>query len=300
MPRRDFRYRAPTNEDLERRANQTGYEFKGVIKDQYKKYRSPRGENRVRMLPQENSPNFAVPIYVHYAVGPEQATVLCLEKMRSEKCPLCEDRAKAERRNDNDAANELKPTRRSLVWMINRNDERDGPLLWDMPWTIDRDLAKLSRDRRTGEIFAIDSPDEGFDITFDREGEGINTKYTGMAIARRSSPIEKEWLDYILDNPLSDVLVWRDYDEVQALYQGVVGRRDAPARERETPREEDDDAPKTQSKTLPWDDEAEPPKSTDPYDEKEKDAVRGEKTAAKSEEEEIAALRAEFKARRNR
>jgi len=289
MARRDFRYRAPNPSDLDKIANQSGFEFKGFIKDHLRRFRPGRGESRLRILPQEDAAHYAMTIWVHYAVGPDSASVLCLHHMKKEKCPLCEDRAKAERRGDDETAQQLRPVRRALLWVIDRNEERDGPKLWDMPYTIERDLAKLARDRKTGEIFAIDHPDEGYDVTFDKEGEGRQTKYAGMAIARRPSSVDDEWLDYVKANPLPECIVWRDYDAVQELYQGVTGRRE----ERSTGREERRPEPRREPR-----EEAETPasKTTDAYDEGEQEAVRGEPDAKTKST--VAALRERIEARR--
>jgi hypothetical protein len=171
-------------------------------------------------------------IHVHYGIGPDRAAVLCLAKMHAEPCPICEARGRAERAGDEELAKELKPARRVLVWVLNRNDEQQGPLAWAMPWTLDRDFCKLSRDKRSGAIYSIDDPYEGYDVSFEKEGEQQQTKYTGIQLSRRPTSVDEEHLEFISALPLPDILLWRDYDEIAKLYDGsgMEPERPAPAR----------------------------------------------------------------------
>jgi hypothetical protein len=207
---------------LEKRAAQQGGDFQGFIIDEVKVYTPKKGDNYIRILPPtwEGADHYGLDLWVHYGIGPERAAVLCLRKMKNEPCPLCEAMARAERSGDEELAKELKPGRRVIVWVINRNDEQQGPLVWPMAWTLDRDICKISRDKRTGAVYAIDHPDEGFDVSFEKEGEQMMTKYTGIQLARRATSVDQESLDFVAELPLPDVLRWRDYAEVATIFEG--------------------------------------------------------------------------------
>jgi len=217
-----FQYKPRSDEDWEKRASQQGGGFQGYILDDFRLYQLKKGENAIRILPPtwDGATHYGFDVHTHFGVGPDKATVLCPYRMVNERCPICEARSLAEKRGDDDLSKELRPSRRVLVWVIDRKDEDKGPVVWGMPWTLDRDITKVSRDRTTGKFYHIDSPEEGFDVYFDRDGEGIGTKYTGVVLARRPTSVEPEWIEYVTAHSLPDTLLVRDYEEIQALFEG--------------------------------------------------------------------------------
>lgn len=233
MAKTAFRYQPRSKEEVERRANQSGGDFKGFIKDKYRTYTPSKGDNLIRILPPtwEDPMHYGMDLWVHYNIGPDHASILCPEKHNRGKCPLCEERARAERLGDEDSAAELKPTKRVAVWVLDYNNENDGPLIWAMPWTIDRDVAKISKDRRSGELYAIDDPQDGYDLSFDKTGENITTKYAGFQLSRKPTSVDDKHIDYVVENPLPETFLWRNYDEINELYQGVITNRDSKPRE---------------------------------------------------------------------
>jgi hypothetical protein len=240
-----FKYRERSPEAMERRANQSGSDYEGWIRDEYRVYQAVRNENHIRILPQSESAtganeSYGMDVWVHFGVGPEKASVICLNKMRAQKCPICEDAARARLANDEDQAREFRATRRVLCFIINRRDESQGVLAYGMPFTLDREINKASRDRSSGEWYFVDSPTNGYDIYFDKTGEMLQTKYGGVQLAKRASAIDPKILDWLEKNPLSEVLRWRTYEEVKRLHEG--GARADPAAERpqrELPLEEE-------------------------------------------------------------
>lgn len=217
-----FRYQPRSDDDWERRASQQGGGFQGYVLDDFRLYQLKKGENAIRILPPtwEGARHYGMDIFTHFSVGPDKATVLCPLRMADTPCPICEARSLAEKRGDEELAKELRPNKRVLVWVIDRKDEDKGPVVWGMPWTLDRDITKVSRDRMSGKFYFVDHPEEGFDVYFDRDGEGIGTKYTGVQLARRPTSVDEHWLDYVQAHPLPDVLLYRDYDEIQKLFEG--------------------------------------------------------------------------------
>lgn len=215
----NYQYKARAPENWDKRAKGSIYD--GFAKDEFETF-SLAKDNFIRILPPtwENAQHYGLDLWVHYSVGPNKGTVICLYKSGRGPCPICEAHARAEAAGREDAK-ELKPTRRVLVWLLNRKaGEEKKPLLWAMPWTVDRDISKICRDRESGELYMIDHPEQGFDISFDKEGESFQTKYTGFQISRRPSSVDKKHIDYVCQHPLPDTLLWRDYDEVQALFEG--------------------------------------------------------------------------------
>jgi hypothetical protein len=218
-----FSYRERSVDDVKSRASQSGSSRDSFLKDNVTYFTPKVGDNTVRILPPtwDDARHFGIDVHVHYEIGPDKAAYLCLDKMEGKPCPICEERAKAEASGDTDYAAKLKASKRVLVYVIDRDTEKDGVKLWNMSWTIDRDLAALCVDKRTGEVYYIDHPDTGYDISFERKGTGLKTEYLGMQVARRASELgSSKWLDYAEDNPIPDLLVFHDYEHISDVFSG--------------------------------------------------------------------------------
>jgi hypothetical protein len=227
-----FRYVVRSDADWERRAQQSGSQFVHFFKDEFRQYTPAKGENCVRILPPsslwKNAPHYGLDVNVHYQVGPDRGSVICLDAgvpqigNSGHPCPICQDMARHLRANDKDLAKELRPRRRVLTFVINRKDEAQGPLLWGMPYTLDQQISMIARDPSTGKWTLIDRPDDGFDVYFYREGEAIGTKYTGVQLAKRPSPVSDRHIEWVDRNPLPNTLKFRDYDEIKRIYEGIA------------------------------------------------------------------------------
>jgi hypothetical protein len=263
---------------IEKRATQSGGEFEGFISDEFKTFRPADGDNFIRILPPtwEDPEHFGIDIWAHFQVGPKNASVLCLSKMKNKKCPICEAMLKADRASDEELKKELMPRHQVAVWMVDRKNPEKGPLIYTMPWTTERDIAKVSVDKQTKEVYAIDDPEEGYDISFDRTGKGINTRYAGFQLTRKPTSIEQDWLDWVVEFPLDGCFVWRDYEEIKALFEGEDGA-EAEARPADKP------SPRLGSRAKATEPEEEPDADPEP-EQKPKFKPRG--VAAKATEPE--------------
>ena len=224
-----FNYRKRDPAVIEQRAANNG-DFISFIANEYAVFSPKKGENWVRILPPtwDDAKHYGEDVYVHYGVGPERASVLCNAKMPwHTACPVCEAAARALKAGDEELSKELGATKRVLVWVIDRNEPGKGALLWSMPSSVDAEICKISKDRETGEMYAIDDPYAGYDVYFSKDGEGMKTKYTGFSLARRGSSVKDEIIDYIVNNPLQGALVARDYNEVQDIFEGPAPPPDA-------------------------------------------------------------------------
>jgi hypothetical protein len=100
-------------------------------------------------------------------------------------------------------------------------DAEAEPMLWLMPATLDKSIMGLSSDPDTGEVLPLDSPDDGYDITFNKVGQGVSTRYEALQIQRRPSPLHadekkaNQWLDFIVEHPLPSVIHVYDYDRIK-------------------------------------------------------------------------------------
>lgn len=177
-----------------------------------------------------------IKVVVHYSVGPDNSTYLCLDKMKGERCPICEARAAAEDEEDRDA---LSPSNRHLCWVVDRDDEKAGPQVWSLPPKLFREINGRTEDRKSHEVLQIDDPDEGYDIMFTREGTDKRTSYSGVEIARDPTPLHDNpktldrWLAYVEDHPLYEMLEFYDAEHLDRVLSGRVSRRSADADEEE-------------------------------------------------------------------
>jgi len=132
--------------------------------------------------------------------------------------------------------------------VLDRENEEDGPIVWGMPQTVDKEIARRATGKGTNEVLPIDDPEDGYDVDFAREGTGFKTKYVGIEIARRSSPLHDDpevveaWLDYVVENPLPDLLVVHDYDYINKVFAGSVATESEAEEEGEE--EEEEEKPK--------------------------------------------------------
>lgn len=220
-------YKRRSAEAVKQRASQKANNFDSHINDGFEEFKPDVGEHDVRILPPtwENAEHCGLDIFLHYNIGTNGSTYLCPKEMNDEPCPICEERDQALADGDSDYATKLKPGKRVLHWIIDRDNEKDGVKFWSMPWTFDRDVAVLSYDKKTGEVLPYDDPEEGYDIGFSRTGTGLKTKYIGIKIARSESDLGRksdDWLDYIDETPLPAILHFYDYDHLKTAIEGGV------------------------------------------------------------------------------
>lgn len=215
-----------------------GKEFDKFVKDHIKSWKPNDGVNIIRLIPAtwKNPEHYGFDLYVHYGVGPDRQSYLDLTKMTDKPDPITEEHGMALRDGDQKYAKEIESKRRCGVFLIDRDNEKEGVQFWAMPWTVDADLNKLAVDKRTGETLNIDDPEDGYDVEFEKTGKDRNTKYEAVSIARRSSPLgSRKWLEYAVDNPIPDQLVYFDYDHIAKAFGGGGAHRG-----REDEREERD------------------------------------------------------------
>lgn len=301
-----FEYKRRDASTIKKRAEQRGGgEFEKFILDEFTTYAVRKGSNSIRILPPtwDDPDHYGLDIFVHYGIGPQKVAVLCpISNKKGSRCPVCEARARAERQGDEELKNQLRVTKRVMYWIEDREKERkDGAQVYAAPWTLDRDISKVSVDKRTGEHYMIDDPESGFDVYFDKEGEMQLTKYSGVQLARTPSSVDEKLLEYISRHPLPGVLKFRSYDEIKAIFEGDEDSDATPPPRRPSPRPSETEAFDTRShpdEETPWEPATavseparhtpsqEPPKAAQP-------ASEGQQTA-----DPVAALREKLKARK--
>lgn len=244
---RSERYQRRDPKLTKERANRKGREFDSFLKEGVKTFTPKEGDNVVRFLPPgwKDPDHYGFTVFVHFNIGPDNGAYLCLRKMRNEPCPCCEEFDRAEKEGDKEYAASIKVSERVLAYIIDRDKESEGAMLWSMSWSMDRDISACTVDKRSGDVLALDDPDNGYDVEFTREGKGLKTKYIGVKVARRESDLgDDSLLDFVRENPIPDLLLYHDYDYISNVFGGKSGSsgsqdRGAKASDRETPRARD-------------------------------------------------------------
>jgi len=240
MSKKKFKYKKRDDSTIKKRAAQTGFAASdGYISDEVTLFTPHDGDNLLRVIPPtwENADHYGMDLFVHYGIGPDRASYLCLDAHKNEACPVCDARNAAEAEGDEELVKELRATKRVAFYLLDRDAEKDGILLWAAPWTIDRDLCQLCTDKRTGESYPLDDPEDGYDFEFTRTGKGIGTKYSGIQIGRNPCELDnEEAMDFAVANPIPEMLKFYDYDHIKE----VVARTPTPAAS-----EEEEEAPRS-------------------------------------------------------
>ncbi len=275
MPKeeRGFKYQKRTKDTLKERANMKGGNYDSYIKPKFKQWKPKEGKNVIRILPPtwDDARHYGLDIFVNYSIGADNQAYLSLGKHGKGADPIEEARREAQKEGEKKLADKLRPSQRILYWIIDRMDEDEGPLLWAAPFTFDKALSNLCIDEDTKDVIFIDDPAKGRDVRFYREGTALNTTYDAskMKVLKDSNihedeDIEGEWLDFINENPLPEVLNFYEYDHIKAVFDGQAAPDDdeddeKPARGRGKPTVEDEDEEKptrARQRAKPRDDAA--------------------------------------------
>ncbi len=225
-----FRYRERSREDIEKRANQSIGDWDATFKGDFTTWNPDTGDHEVRVLPPtwDDPGHYGFDLWMHYQIGADKQSYPCPEKMNGDPCPICEAVVELQRAGKEELAKKIKAKRRVVVWVVDRDQEKKGPMIWSMAPGLDKDFTKHQTDRRTGEALFVDHPDEGYDLVFTREGTTKNTtKYLGAGVSRRESPLHDDpdkadkWLEFVEDNPIPDTIAYYDYDYMKRVYDAM-------------------------------------------------------------------------------
>ena len=275
MPREKDRksqlnYKTPTKELVYKQSTQGGNNREWYIKEDTKTFTPKVGKkgNSIRLCPGtwKGKEYWGYEIKVHFDIGPDKAAYLCAKDMKHGdcRCPVCEERARAQRykTSDEEYIKSLSPVKRVAAYIIDRHNEDEGVLLWVMPYTVDKEIMKHVINKRTGVPRPLDHPDIGHDVYFEREGEKLQTKYSGFEIDTEKNALDDEIIEYIIDNPVPTALQWYDYDHIKSVFMaGTEEEEDKSKKKKKVVEDEDEDEeedkPKKKKKVVEEEEEEE-------------------------------------------
>jgi len=192
--------------------------------DDLKSFKTTEGDNFIRVLPRFSPDHeWFKDIHVHYNVGEDNSAFLCLRKMKDEDCPICEEAKRLEvGGRPEEEYKKLRPARRTLFFVLDRDKEEEGIKLYDSPTaSVGDPIINLCLNRRTREITDITDSKKGFDVTIVRKGMGVrNTRYKAIDLDRTPSELgDVSLLDDLI--PFDEVLHYEDYDVIKAEFLGM-------------------------------------------------------------------------------
>jgi len=173
-------------------------------------------------LPDDNINFYGLTVHIHMNVGVNGDQYLCLKRMKSLACPICEHQATLWD-TDPEMAKELYPQMRYLVWVVDLSAEKDKqtPKIWSCPRTAMDDILGVSYKKATDEILNLASLEDGIAVYFDREKTAGTTfsKYKNFQLDDSPSPIKEKWLEEIVS--FSELLDMPTYDGVKNAFFGL-------------------------------------------------------------------------------
>jgi hypothetical protein len=206
----------------------------------------------IAVLPRPEDPLFFLDTYVHYDVGPDNGSFLCLNKMANQPCPVCEykvflkDSGEAE-----EVYSEYNWSRRILLWVVDVASPRtigDGVYIYDAPKKVIEEIRGLSTDARSGALlFDISDPTENQNLVFNRDGKGLGTRYSSFKLETRRDTIPPEYYDL---PPIQDVLVWPNAEYLRDILG--FNRGGAPNDAGSSPVNYDDQEKEQPAERMPW------------------------------------------------
>jgi hypothetical protein len=295
--RSGFKYRRPDPEDIKRRSEAKGNrQYDSIFINGVDVWRANEGDNSIRICPPTwpDYEHYGYEVHVHQYVGAGGGSYLCLKKNIDPKtgrrmnkpCAGCDAAARAKAEGDDEEAKNLEARTRFVCYIVDRADKEPREQLYDMSWTMDRDLATLSHNKRTGKTLFIADPDEGFDIEINRKGTDKTTKYV-MQIDREPSPLlddqreQDELLERLEKKPVPDCLNFVDNEYLRSVLEGTNDRTEE-ENDSASERDDDDDEPRGRSRSRDRDDE----RSSDRDDDVRRRPARGPRRDDENETDE--------------
>ena len=210
-----------------RDASSAARRLSGESRDPYLKpgtkfFKCADGANTVRFMPPtwDDAEHYGIDLYMHYQVGPDNISYLCPRRMKNEDCPICEEMQRATESGDEEYAKTLYPRRRVLAFIVDVKTPKEGVKAWSMPYKkVDQQIVIQSTDPETSEYFAVDDPENGFNVVVTKSGSGLTTDYS-VNISRHATEFKmtEDIYDYLMENPLPDILTFYDYEHIEKAF----------------------------------------------------------------------------------
>lgn len=221
-----------------------------LFKKKYEQFKPQNGENIIRILPAmwKDAMFPWYEVFIHYKVGPNNSQFFCPAKMLNKPCPICEEINRLKEQGvDKKELDKMGANHRAIAWVIDRTEEKKGPLLWIMPYTkIAQEIITISFSRKTGEPEMVDDPETGRDILFNKTGNQLNTQYSGVrkdderSALHADEEVMSKWIKFAENEAIPSIVNFADYDHIKNVITGGESEpsSDAPITSEDTKKSE--------------------------------------------------------------
>jgi hypothetical protein len=243
------------------------------------------GDNCIRIVPplaEDTMANlWGVDAWTYYLTGKNfLSPTLFSKKARN---PAAEAYRKVKAEDPEEAKRlQLGGSKRTILFILDLNSgEKVPPLkIWAAPPSLIDEFIRVSKNRRTGQLIALEDPEEGKLIFFTRTGTGKTTDYNGVQLDSEPYPLDASLLEIM---PLfSEILVEPDQEEMEAALEEVlagIGGDDGDDKKVRRRATDDDDRPRGGKRQADDDDKPRYAKKR-PVDDDDDDKPRGGKRQA--------------------
>ncbi|MBA7640261.1 hypothetical protein ES703_47926 [subsurface metagenome] len=174
--------------------------------------------NLIRILPPYSGEDWYKETWFHFGIGVDRKPIACARRLLDEACYICEqvdELRKSEDPRDVELPTQIASRRRVFYNIIDLDDVESGVQIFSSGVTIFKELLMYVADPDWGDIT---DPEEGYDIVIEREGTGIDTKYTVRAKKNPTPLIDPALLEDLRD--LDEMVEILEYEQVKAIYEG--------------------------------------------------------------------------------
>lgn len=228
-----FHYQERSVDQVRRQAERQTGRFDSPVKKDFDIWRCKGGENTIRILPPtwENPEHYAYRVWMHRFIGSDGSSYLCPRKMLGKPCAICDAERDARDAGEQEEAKDLAVAPQWACWMLDRDgDDPERPQVFIMSDFMDKDIVSITYNSKRGDALRVDHPEEGYDLSIRRTGQGLKTKYSGYQFDREPTPALDDpgaladVLEFITANPIPDVLNFYDNSYLENVLQGTTDR----------------------------------------------------------------------------
>lgn len=220
-------------ENVRSHSEQSGGNWAGIFKTGIKAWRAKEGENAIRILPPtwDGYEHYGYEVYVHNRVGASGSTYTCPRKHGGGDCAACDESTALRAAGEDEDAGKLSAKKAFVYYIIDRDEKRPEPQVWQAGWRQDKEIADASEVKRRSRIKYIDHPDEGYDLFVKRTGKQLNTRYT-YQVDSDPSPIcnnpddQDDILKQIEDAPIDTLIKWSTSEQIAKDLRGTTRKGD--------------------------------------------------------------------------
>lgn len=237
-------------------------------------WKMPMGDSIIDIIPYlsgnqdplnpEGDPTYVLEIDIHEKIGAAEEKYVCLSQYGKD-CPICEEqrRLREEGADWETVIKPLNPKKRCMYNIIVRDngaEEKKGVQILEISYHfLEKQIAKLSKNPRTGGFISFSDPEEGRSIAFNKSGTKTKVDMSGFQLVERDVKISDADLE--ATTTLDELLKIEKYNLIyEKFHQRKV--------EEDTHEEEDEEPVPTPSKRKlepePEEGEAPPPRKRKP------------------------------------